>query len=305
MTKERLDAAESVWFQRDLEERKRRVYEKKYPELKGRRFVPVATEYNPGVEAIVFRQWDQAGIAQIVSNYATDFPRVEVKAQEKTAKVKTLGASFGYSLQDIRRARMQGTSLEQRKANAARLAILRKDEQILALGEPSHGLVGLLNQPNVPLVSAIDVGAGKTRWDDKTDDEIIDDLNLFAKTIQANTNSIESPNTLLLPPSCLIAATQKRLNNSQTTLMRWWLESQSWIQDVDAWHFLETAGVGGTRRAMAYRRDEEYLEHPVPVDVNMPVEGQWEGMEYSQPMEARVGGVIMHYPLSAVYMDNL
>jgi hypothetical protein len=107
------------------------------------------------------------GTPKVVTNYATGFPRADVTGVEFTAKVKSIGDSFGYSVMDIRRARLGRKPLSERKANAARKGILEKDDRIIAFGEADHGLVGLLNHPNIPITSATDIGSGVTAWASK------------------------------------------------------------------------------------------------------------------------------------------
>lgn len=309
----RADAADTMFVERELLQKKAQAYEKKYPQLKGRLFVPLGTNYDPAVEIIVYEMYDQVGMAKVITNYANDFPRAEVSGIEYPAKVKSLGDSFGYSVMDVRRARMAGRPLESRKSNAARRAMLEKEEVITALGDADHKLVGLLNNENVPTITAVDIdvtGAVVTEWAHKTAAQILVDLNLFESTIQTNTKGTESPDTLLLPPGELTRIRQMRLDDSDMTVLEWFLSKSQSIRNVDSWHFLDTAGlkadeVTACQRAMAYRRDIDYVEHPLPQDFEYPVPLALKGMEYEQICHERTGGVIMRYPLGSLYMDGI
>ena len=179
---QRLDASESVFFARELEHVKAQSYDVKYPELTATKNIPVSSEAGSGAETITYQQYDAVGFAKIINNYATDLPRVDLVGKEFTAKVKSIGASYGYSIQDIRAARMAGKPLEQRKANAVRRANDQEVNRIAYFGDAKHGLVGLVNHPNITDYTLPDDGvdseeAASTKFADKTPARVLRDLN--------------------------------------------------------------------------------------------------------------------------------
>src|SRR5690606_3742705 len=145
-----LDANESVFFARELEFVKSRSYDKKYAELKARLLIPVSSEAEAWADAIVYESYDQVGAAKLIAGYADDLARADVKGQEHINPVKSLGCSYGYNIMEIRKSQARGKSLEQRKANAAKRAILQKENSLAFLGDSATGLNGFLNHPNVP-----------------------------------------------------------------------------------------------------------------------------------------------------------
>src|SRR5687768_14776013 len=84
----KLDASESVFFARELEEVRAKTYDIKYENLKALTFVPIDTSIDPAVESITYRQYDSVGVAKWIASYAKDFPRADVKAVEFTTKVR-------------------------------------------------------------------------------------------------------------------------------------------------------------------------------------------------------------------------
>lgn len=302
---ERYDAADTIFFERELAQKKATAYEKKYPELKGRTIVPTVFDYDSAVEQVGYEMYDLVGIARVIENYATDFRRVDTNASEHFARIKGFGASVGMSFQDIRRARLAGKPLEQRKFNAARRAILLADDQAIAFGNALLNFQGILNHPNIPIISAIDVGSGVTEWENKTAEQILADMSLGVTTIETQSNHVEAPNALVLPPSKYAIASLKVMAGTDTTVVTHFLRNQDKIRSVESWGHLDAAGAGGTARALFYKRDPDYVEHPVPQDFETPVPPQWKGGEMETLFHARFGGVIVRYPLSAVYMDNL
>lgn len=113
----------SLYFARELDHVKAKTYDKIYPEMTALKFFPSTNEADPGAESVTYYSYEKTGMAKIISNYATDLPRVDEKGSPHTAYVKGAGASYGYSIQEMRAARMAGKGLEARKAESARYAI--------------------------------------------------------------------------------------------------------------------------------------------------------------------------------------
>lgn len=302
----KLDAQETIFFLRELESVKSKTYDKKYPELKMRSLVPVSNQAGPGANTIKYFQYDSVGVAKIIESYAKDFPRVNVRKKEFRSPVKSLGDSYGYSIQDIREAQMTGASLEQRDANAARRAMLQTEDEIAAFGDAETGLLGLFNHPNIPETVLPADGTGSSKlWADKTPDQIIRDMNLIVNGVVELTNGVEIPNTLILPIEkyTLIASTP-RSANSDTTILDFFLKSNPFIQMVDQYHKMKGAGASGADRMFAYKKDPDAVSLEVPVDFEQ-FPPQEEGMEFVVYCHQRIGGVIMYYPLSASFADGL
>ena len=112
--KNRWDENESIFFARELEYIKAKSYDKKYPYLKAREVIPVDATNNAGAESITYEQYSQVGMARIISDYAQDLPRGDVRGKEYTSPVKTLATSYGYNIDEIAAARMAGKPLVQR-----------------------------------------------------------------------------------------------------------------------------------------------------------------------------------------------
>ena len=100
---QRLDAQESVFFARELEHILMTIVEVDYRELKARTLIPVNTETPSGSTSITARVFDRVGMAKIIANGSEDLPRIDILGTEVTIKVKTIGDSFGYTVQDIKR----------------------------------------------------------------------------------------------------------------------------------------------------------------------------------------------------------
>ncbi len=296
-----LDANESIFFARELESVKAKSYDVQYAELKARKLIPVSFDAGPGAETIKYEQFDQVGMAKIIANYAHDLPRADVKGKEFISVVRSLGASFGYNVQEVRAAKMAGKPLEQRRANAAKRAIMQLENTIAFSGDASHNLGGLLNAANITEVTIPNDGTGPSKlWANKTPDQILRDMNLVANTPSELTKMVEAPDTMLLPVAKFNFIASTRLSTaSDTTILKYFLANNPYIKAVEPLNEL-AAFYSGDDGIFVYKRDPEKLTMEVPQDFEQFPE-QEQGLEFVVPCHARSGGVIVYYPLSIAF----
>jgi hypothetical protein len=297
------DSSESLFLLRQLDYIKTQTYDVKYAELKARKLIPVSSEADPGAEKIFYRQYDQSGLAKVVSNYADDLPRADVAGKEFFASVKTLGASYAYNLQEMRAAVYGNVPLEQRRANAARRSIAQLENRIAFFGDTASGLQGLLTNSNITSVTIPADGTGASKlWTAKTPDQILRDLNLVANTIVSTSLGVEIPDTLLLPIAQYnYIASTARSANSDTTILNYFLQNNPYIKAVEWVNELYHAAGGGTLDVIfAYRRSPEVLTMEVPSDFEQ-LELQVNNLEYKIPCIERFGGILIYYPLALAF----
>lgn len=295
-----LDAAESAFFLRELEHVKAKTYDIKYDKFKARDLIPVSREAGPGAESIVYQWFSMVGIAKIIADYADDLPRADVAGAETSSPVKSIGDSYGYSVQEIRAAQRAGRPLNQRKASAARRAISVVEESIASLGDSQTGLGGLLNNANVTTVVAATKTAGGTTWAVATATELLADLQTLFNTIYAATNGHEAPDTIVVPaPQYAILATTPINTISDKTVLEFFLEKYRalGVRSVESWSECELAGTGSTDLALAYVRNPDYCTLEIPQDFEQFPEQQ-RNLEYVVPCHERIGGVLIYYPVA-------
>lgn len=298
-----LDANETIFFARELEYIKSKSYDIIFPEMKAFKHLPISTEAGEGALSITYAQFEEVGLARIIESYADDLPRADIRGKEFTQLVKSIGASYGYSVQEIRAAVYVGRSLTQRQANAARRANDQKVNRLAWFGDDTYNILGLLNNANIPSATVLNDGVGATtEWVNKTPDQILNDMNTLANSIPFVTKGAEMPNTLLLPVAqyTLIASTP-RSSVSDTTILEYFIQNNPFITTVDWVPELTGAGpvvgMSATDLMIAYDKNPDKLtmEIPMPFTQYPPQE---RGLEFVVPCESRYGGIIVYYPLS-------
>lgn len=308
----------SMFFARELERVKDQTYDVVRAPLRAFDLIPVDSTAGPGAESIVYQQFDMTGIAKVIADYADDLPRSDVKGKEFVARIKSIGNSYGYSLQEIRAAQMAGRPLEARKNAAAVRAQREAWNRIAFYGDAEHGLQGWLTNPNIPAdavaADGIDGEASSTNWDHKTPDQILRDMNDLVNGIVERTNGAEQPDTLLLPIAKYTKIVSTRASDaSDTTIAEYFLANNpfinaiEWSNEITAAERAKHLGASDpfTGEIMiAYRRSPDAMTLEMPqMFEQLPV--QERGLEFVVPCHSRIGGVLVFYPCSQAIGEGI
>lgn len=301
----RLDAEESIFFARQLQHIKRQIWDIDFPTLKARMLIPISREADPGDNSIVYREFEKVGVAKIISTYADDLPRIDIQGRETVAVVRSIGASYGFSRQDIRAARKAGVNLSSRKASDTREAFLREENSIAWEGAPNYGITtGMINNANATLVTLPADGTGATtEFANKTADQIIRDLLSIIFAPFENTFGIEQPNTMLLPLSVWRIVNTTPRGNTDTSVLEYVKKNAPFMSKFDWLNELTDAGAGGEDRIMVYMASPDKVTLEIPMDFT-EYEPQARNLEWVIPTEGRTAGVIVYKPLSMAYCDD-
>lgn len=301
----RFDSAEdaSIFFARELDYIKSKSYDKIYPEFTALNNFPITHEVPEGAETMTYYSYEKTGMAAIISNYATDLPRADVKGSPTTAYVKSIGDSYGYSIQEMRASRMAGKSLDTRKAEAARYAIDRKTNEIAFAGDKEHKLMGMLSDDNnIPLYTLATVET-KTSWKDKSAAEILADINGMFAYQSRITQDVERADTLALPPAVFIDISTRQIPNTGYTVKRFLLENAPYLKNIITAPELSAENAAtnpyGVDVAMLYTNSADKFSLEIPMAFyQYPLQNR--NLEVIVPCEERVAGIVLYYPLSAL-----
>lgn len=308
----RFDGAEdaSVFFARELDYVKTKSYDVEYPEFTALNLFPITSEADPGAETVTYYTYDKTGAAKVIQNYSTDLPRADVNGKPSYAQVKSLGDSYGYSAQEMRASRLAGKSLDTRKGESARFQIDNLNNIIAWRGDEESGLMGVLSEgQSIPLYAIGQGGeSGKTKWTEKTADEILADVNGMAKQVARVTKNVERPDTLCVPAEVYMDISTRRIPDTSTTVLAFIKEHSPYIKHIVSAAELDADSVetnpyaaaeDGQGVAFLFKNDERKLalENPMPF-YQYPL--QVKGLETIIPCEARTAGVIVYYPFSAL-----
>lgn len=328
VTGQRFDAATTAFFLRDLTEVMGRTFDVKYPDLKARQILPVFTGVDPGAEGYVWRQFDRVGAANVIHDYSADLPESEVVANEFQSRCLSLGASYTYSIQDLRKARMAGIPLETRKALSARRSMEQAIEQIAFFGiaqVPGTGASQALRfapasqNTNDPLAMygftnfpGLVVNTTTNNWllASTSVSTIVSDFNAQFLSIIKTSLGVHTPDTVVFPLSIwsALATAARSTTFTDDTILQYLRKENPWLKQVYWSTMLETAGLkqdGVTPgpRIMFLERNEENLSLVIPQEFEQ-LPPQMVNLMFKIPCHMRVGGIRVSYPKSIVALDG-
>lgn len=298
------DANETMAFARQLEYIYAQTYDTLFPENKARVLLPVDGRIPSGAKSHTYRQMTEYGEAAFVNNFADDFPQVDLKGEEITGKLVSLGDSFGYSIQDLRGAAMGGIALDAEKAKTARKVMERKLDALACTGDTNTGLVGIANASGI-IDASSGFGDAGVAWASATADNIRDDVNALWKAVFETTKGIYMPDTLALDPASYATLTTKKQSAfSDDNMMQYILKTNPSIRNIEFWPRLATADGSGGPRILCYKKDPAVVSLLISQEFEM-MPPQAKNMAFTTACHMRTGGVIVRYPKAIAYLDTI
>lgn len=300
-----LDALETTVFARQLEYIFAQSFNVEYPELKGRTVAPVNYSVGTGAEAHTYRQFDQFGEADYVVDYSDEFPNGELLGKEFTAGIVPIGASYIYSVQDLRAAQMTGFNLTTEKANLARGMIETKLDRLIAFGDTKVQIGGFLKDKAGTAVGTAVTSTGT--WTSANVDAdhltVITDIQNLIKSVWVNTQQMRTADTLLVSTKVYAKLQFSKLNQySDESLLTFLAKTLNitiipWLRldaQVDATH----------DKIVAYSRRPEVLSTIISQEFEQ-FAPQQKNLSFMVPCHLRCGGVVVRYPKAISYMSIL
>lgn len=284
------------------------VYRTVYPDVQYRTLVPVDTSGSEFATSVTYFAQDQFGTANWINGNADDIPKAGTNRAQFETPVYTAGIGYGFGWEEIGRAQMLGINLSTEDAGAARRASEEMVDRVALLGDASKGFTGLFNAAGVTPVAA-PTGS----WDATTDPQlIVATMNQALLNVFNGTNTASIANTMLLPwTKYLLIATRKMSEQSDMTILQWFLANNVYVVQTGQQltlrgvRGLDTAGVGGTTRLVAYRNDPQVLKLHMPMPHRFLPAWQSGPLRWDVPGVMRLGGLDVRLPKEVVYLDGI
>ena len=297
----------------------RTIYEVKYPSFDYASLIPVVTEGSEWARGTLFRSIDSAGQAQFLSGKGFDMPYADVTASQYTKGFEMAGIGYEWSLEEVSVAALEGRNLGDDKARAARrvaeqflynIAMTGRTDGVVSTSE--KGWTGLLNDPTVPTTTAATGAGGGTAWTGKTPNEIGADFNAGLIGVISTTQETEEADTVLIPTSRYnYIASIPRTTGTDSTILSFLQANNVFTQrtgrplTIRGFRGLETAGAGGTKRMVTYRRAPDVLRFHLPMPHKFLPVWQKGSMTFEVPGIMRTGGTEIRLPSSISYIDGI
>lgn len=289
------------------------VYATRYPSIQYRDLIPVDTSGSEFATSVTYFSSDRFGAADWINGNADDVPRAGTNRSKFETPVYTAGIGYGWGWEEVGRAQMLGINLAADDAMAARRAAEEMVDRIALEGDASKGFTGLFNATGVTPVAA-----GTGDWGTvgsagiATPDQIVADMNLALLGVFNNTNTVAIADTLLLPWSKFqVIATKRMSTDSDESILSFFIRNNAFTAmtgralTIRGLRGLDTAGVSGVPRLIAYRYSPEVLKLHMPMPHRFLPAYQSGPLRWDVPGVMRLGGLDVRLPKEVSYVDGI
>lgn len=284
------------------------VYATRYPDIQYRDLIPVDTSGSEFATSVTYFSSDKFGKADWINGNADDVPKAGTNRTKHETGVHTAGIGYGWGWEELGRAQLLGINLSADDAMAARRAAEEMIDRVALQGDTSKNFEGLFNNSSVT-ASAAATG----NWTASTNsDLIVADLNNAILNVFNGTNTVAIADTLLLPWTKFnLIATKRMSTDTDSTVLQYFLRNNAYTAmtgrplTVRGLRGLDTAGVSGNARVIAYRNSPDVLKLHMPMPHRFLPVWQSGPMRWDVPGVMRLGGLDIRLPKEIVYMDGV
>lgn len=279
------------------------VYETLYPDIIFPELVPVNTSDPEWIDQVSYLSFNGVTMGKFIAANGRDLPQSDIDVNISNIPVNYAGISFGYSLEELRKAAAMRIPLDAAKARVTYRGAMQHSQQVAFFGDAERKMYGLFNHPNVPLDnSTVD-------WNTATGNEMVAALNGLLTKVWQQSATRHVANTILLPTTIWSIISSKRMDTgTDTTVLEFFRRNNNYTGvtgqplDIRAVLWLDDAGTDGAPRMMAYEKNVDNLtmRNPIPWRALPP---QATALRLEVPCEYKISGTEFRYPLSAAYRD--
>lgn len=296
-----------------LESHEAEVYERPYPMIRYMELVPVDTSASEWAQGITWVSADGYGEADFIGKYGQDFPVVNRSKEKHSILVDTLGASYEYTLQDLRTAMMMGQDISSENVELVFRVMEEKIDSIVLDGVESLKWDPLWNKTGVPNVPIPNNAADDSKlWTDKTGYEIAKDCFFILSAVHKNSKTVYMADTLLIPDDAYnyIVATTLH-GGTDTTIFDFVSRANPYTARtgnrlmIRSVRGIDKAGPGGVGRIMAYTRDSRVLKFHLPMATRFLPVFQKNPLTWVHAAMFRCAGLEMRLLAAMAYADGV
>ncbi len=304
----RVDANETAAYSRELEYVHNEVITAKYPDLKWRNIMPLKSGAPLGATAHRWFETDGFGEAEWLENMATEeFPTAEVNGAEQTGKIKSLGAKWIVTVEDLRAAALMRTNVDAEKAKLVKRAIESKFDKAAfgTYNTLNGGFKGLCHNDN-----STDYATSVCNWFTESTvggdpQEIVADVRGALEAAFIDTKGAFSQFDMFLPPEIGILLDRPMFKASTVgsdtitqylsqSIGQYLLATLPMLRSITKDCFRLANAGNSKHRVMLYPRDPEVFDVFVPLDFEQ-FAPQLSGMAFTTHCHAKYAGLRMKH----------
>ncbi|QDX92062.1 DUF2184 domain-containing protein [Brevibacillus laterosporus] len=250
----------------------------------------------------------------IIGGETNDIPVMQANTTKDVYKVFNFANILKVPFVDQQKLQNIGRSLDDILDKGIRLNYNKSIDNIVYTGFPRAGVYGLINSPDIT-ASAVAAGvSGQTKWNKKTPDEILADINaIITDTWAASEYDLTGmANHILIPPQQYAYLVGTKVSEAgNISILQFLLDNNiGKNQGIDLTiapsRWCSGAGTGGTDRMVAYVNDEDRVNFDLTVPLSrVMTQSQVTEMAYLTAYAAQIGQVKFLYTQCARYGDGI
>lgn len=314
---DRFDANETAAFSRELEYVHSEVIEAKYPDLKFRGVIPIKNGAPLGATSHRWFEVDGFGEAKFLDNLATDdFPTAEVRGAENTGVIRSLGAKYMVTVEELRAAALMRVKPDTSKAKLVKRSIeALLDKTVFGTYNTTNGgFKGIAHDDNSTLYTPHATAGSNGNWFTViaagTPEKVVHDVQSACEAAFIETKAAFQQFDLFLPPELGVLMSRPMsllINSVRTNLLQnigqYMLSSipqlRSITTDVNR---LSNAG-NSKHRALLYPKDPEVFDAFIPLDFEQ-FAPEFSGMAFVTHCHSKYGGIRMKHVKAVRRIDS-
>lgn len=244
-----------------------------------------------------------------ISARTTAIGTVGIDSERTTSPVNLWGEVIQYSVIEIARAAKLGRPIDPMMGDSLRMKWNVDNQNQVMLGDTATGAFGLVNLPSVTAAAVPNGAAASPLWANKTDAEILADVNNMLTAAWTASGFTKVPNKLGLAPTVFAYLVGRPVGTSGIKSMIEYLKENNIATangtplQIVPMRELTGAGAGGTNRAIAYTQARDVVRFPRSTLENTPV--QFDGLFQKTVYYAKVGVVEVPKPQLLIYRDGM
>lgn len=290
---------------RDLEAIDNIIYEPKQEELTARSVFPQKYDVSEGAETYTYYVMSRSGAAKIIANGATDIPLVDEDMVKHSVSIYSIASSFAFTVQDVRAARQQGTTVDTSKATTVRRVMAEKENAIAFKGDKKHAIKGAFEAAGIQVMNSPITGeGGLSKWESKTAEQIIDELGEAHTKIVTLPGYGTAPIKLCLPPKQYEIINKKRYSNEDKRTVLQIIRENAWFVDIIRVPDMAGLGTDNTDSFALVHSSNETAELIIPMEIMRHPE-EYNFPRTKVPFEERIAGVVVRFPSAIVRCDGI
>lgn len=253
----------------------------------------------------------------LMGGESNELPIIQADIGKDSYKTFTWGHTLKVPLIDQQRLQKVGRSLDEVLTKGLHLVHDKMLDQSVYMGFPDRGSYGLVNSPIIPSVTAAESASGadeKTKWVNKTPDEILADVNrIQLATWTASEYDLSGmANHILIPPEnyAYIVHTKVGVTGDKSILTYLLENNLGHNQGVDLViapsRWCVGSGTGGKNRMVGYCNDTDRVRFDITVPLQrMLTQASAEHVAYLTPYVTQFSEVQWVYTQHAMYVDGI